>query len=63
MTKESEAEQRYSRLEGEQRDVTSDFERLQDDIGDLTKRLGRLENEYIQTEQKIKDKRVQIEEL
>lgn len=61
--KESEAEQRYSKIEAEHRDVTSDFERLQDDIGELSKRLGRLESEFIAAEQKIKDKRLQKEDL
>ena len=62
-SKESDIEQRYSKLEGEQRELTSEFETLQEDMGELTKRQGRLESEYIQTELKIKNQRLHLDEL
>lgn len=61
--KESEADSKYAKLEAEQRDITSEFETLQDDMGDLTKRLGRLESEYIQAEAKIKELRQNQEDM
>lgn len=62
-SKEKEAEQRYSKLEAEQRDITSEFEHLQDDMNDLAKRLSRLETEFIQAELAIKQQRLQKEEM
>lgn len=56
-------ESRYAKLEAEQRELTSDFDLIQDDIGDLTKKLTRLDNEFIQTEIHIKEQRLQLEKL
>lgn len=62
-SKACDVEQRYAKLEGEQRELTSDFDTIQDEMSDLMKKLTRLDNEYVRSEIHMKEQRIQFEKL
>jgi septal ring factor EnvC (AmiA/AmiB activator) len=56
-------EQRYAKLEAEQRELTTEFDIIQDEMADAVKRLTRLDNEYIKSEIHMKEQRLHFERL
>lgn len=62
-SKESDIEQRYCKLEAEQRELTSEFDTIQDDMSEMVKKLTRFDNEYFQSQIHMKEQRFQFEKM
>lgn len=43
--------------------MTSEYEQMKDDMDNLTKKLGRIDNEFIQIEMHVKEQRKHLEKL
>lgn len=60
-TKESDIDQRYTRLDAEHQEVKEELERTKEEMADHAKRLGRIDSEFIQAEMHIKEQRIHYE--
>ncbi len=62
-TKESDLDQRFSKLDGDQREYNEEIERTQEEMEDYSKRLGRIDSEFIRIEMHVREQRRHYEEL
>lgn len=61
--KETDVVQRHAKLESDTKEYTSNLELLNEEMEDLTKRLGRIDNEYFQAEILTKEQRIHYQKL
>ena len=62
-TKESDIDQRYNNLERDHKELKDELDRLTENISDQSKKLGRIESEYLKAESHVKDQRTYFEKL